>query len=191
MTVPLVDRAAAVRRALRMLVARNGFHGASMSAVASEADVATGTAYTHYASKDELVLAAYCEAKAQLAGAAMAGLDAGAEAGAQFRSVWLAAYRHLKANPDHARFLLQVDHSPYRGDRSLVRGAAGDPLAAQAATPDIAARLLPLPLEVIYELGLSPAVRLAADGIKLTDEQLNEIARGCWRAISQPARSCR
>jgi len=38
---------------------------------------------------------------------------------------------------------------------------------------------------------LSPAVRLAADGIKLTDEQLNEIARGCWRAISQPARSCR
>jgi hypothetical protein len=34
---------------------------------------------------------------------------------ALFRSVWLAAYRHLKANPDHARFLLQVDHSPYRG----------------------------------------------------------------------------
>ena len=191
MTVPLVVRAAAVRRALRMLVARNGFHGASMSAVASEADVATGTAYTHYASKDELVLAAYCEAKAQLAGAAMAGLDAGAEAGAQFRSVWLAAYRHLKANPDHARFLLQVDHSPYRGAAHQAAIAAGDPLAAQAATPDIAARLLPLPLEVIYELGLSPAVRLAADGIKLTDEQLNEIARGCWRAISQPARSCR
>ena len=67
MTVPLVDRAAAVRGALRMLVARDGFHGASMSAVASEAGVATGTAYTHYASKDELVLAAYREAKAQLA----------------------------------------------------------------------------------------------------------------------------
>jgi len=186
MTVPLVDRAAAVRRALRMLVARNGFHGASMSAVASEADVATGTAYTHYASKDELVLAAYCEAKAQLAGAAMAGLDAGAEAGAQFRSVWLAAYRHLKANPDHARFLLQVDHSPYRGAAHQAAIAAGDALAAQAATPHIAARLLPLPLEVIYELGLSPAVRLAAGGTELTDEQLNEIARACWRAISQP-----
>jgi len=191
MTVPLVDRAAAVRSALRMLVARNGFHGASMSAVASEAGVATGTAYTHYASKDELVLAAYCEAKAQLAVAAMADLDAGAEEGAQFRSVWLAAYRHLKANPDHARFLLQVDHSPYRGAAHQAAIAAGDALAAQAATPHIAARLLPLPLEVIYELGLSPAVRLAADGIKLTDEQLNEIARGCWRAISQPARSCR
>jgi len=65
--------------------------------------------------------------------------------------------------------------------------AGGDPLMAQAAKPDIAARLLPLPLEVIYELGLSPAVRLAAGGTELTDDQLNEIAAACWRAISLPA----
>jgi hypothetical protein len=57
---------------------------------------------------------------------------------------------------------------------------------AQAARPDIAARLLPLPLEVIYELGLSPAVRLAASGTQLTGGQLDEIAAACWRAISQP-----
>ncbi len=187
MTVPPVDRSAAVRSALRTLVARNGFHGASMSAVASEAGVATGTAYTHYASKDELVLAAYCETKAQLAAAARAGLDAGAEAAARFRGIWLASYRHLRANPDHARFLLQVDHSPYRSAAHEAAIAGGDPLVAQAATPDAAARLLPLPLEVIYELGLSPAVRLAAGGTELTAEQLDEIAGACWRAISLPA----
>ena len=187
MTVPPMDRAAAVRGALRTLVARNGFHGASMSAVASQAGVATGTAYTHYASKDELVLAAYRETKAQLAEAAVTGLGAGAEAAAQFRSIWLATYRHLKANPDHARFLLQVDHSPYRGTAHEAAIADGDPLVAQAAKPDFAARLLPLPLEVIYELGLSPAMRLAAGGTELTHEQLDEIADACWRAISQQA----
>jgi AcrR family transcriptional regulator len=187
MTVPPMDRAAAVRSALRALVARNGFHGASMSAVASEAGVATGTAYTHYASKDELVLAAYVETKAQLATAATAGLDAGAEPGAQFRSIWLATYRHLRANPDHARFLLQVDHSPYRSAAHQAATAAGDPLAAHAAAPGTAARLLPLPPEVLYELGLSPAVRLATGGTDLTSEQLNEIARACWRAITKPA----
>jgi AcrR family transcriptional regulator len=186
MTVAPMDRAAAVRSALRTLVARNGFHGASMNAVASQAGVATGTAYTHYASKDELVLAAYCETKAQLGAAAPDSLDEGAEASTQFRSVWLAAYRHLKENPDHARFLLQVDHSPYRSAAHQAAIASGDPLAAQAAKPDIAAQLLPLPLEVIYELGLSPAVRLAAGETELTDEQLNEIARACWRAISRP-----
>ena len=184
MTVLPVDRAAAVRSALHMLVARNGFHGASMSAVAREAGVATGTAYTHYASKDELVLAAYCETKAQLGAAATAGLDAGAEAAARFRSIWLASYRHLKAKPDHARFLLQVDHSPYRNAAHQAAIAGDDPLAAQAAAPDVAARLLPLPLEVIYELGLSPAVRLAAGETELTEEQLDEIADACWRAIT-------
>jgi len=187
MTAPPIDRAAAVRGALRTLVARNGFHGASMSAVASEAGVATGTAYTHYASKDELVLAAYRETKAQLAEAVMPGLDASAEAAAQFRSIWLATYRHLKANPDHARFLLQVDHSPYRAAAHEAAIAGGDPLVAQAARPEVAARLLPVPLEVIYELGLSPAERLAAGRTELTDEQLDEIAGACWRAISQPA----
>ena len=187
MTVPPVDRAAAVRSALRTLVARNGFHGASMSAVAREAGVATGTAYTHYASKDELVLAAYCETKAQLAAAATANLDACTEPAAQFRSIWLATYHHLRANPDHARFLLQVDHSPYRSAAHQAAIAAGDPLVVHAAAPGTAARLLPLPLEVIYELGLAPAARLAASGIELTGEQLNEIASACWRAISQPA----
>jgi AcrR family transcriptional regulator len=186
-TVPPMDRAAAVRCALRTLVARNGFHGASMSAVASKAGVATGTAYTHYASKDELVLAAYRETKAQLAAAATESLDAAAQPAARFVGIWLAAYRHLKANPDHARFLLPVDHSPYRSAAHQAAIAGDDPLAAQAAPPDAAARLLPLPLEVIYELGLSPAVRLAASGTELTDQQLNQIAAACWRAISLPA----
>ena len=43
---------------LTILPIQPGFHGASMGAVAREAGVATGTAYTHYASKDDLVLAA-------------------------------------------------------------------------------------------------------------------------------------
>ena len=33
---------------------------------------------------------------------------------------------------------------------------------------------------------LSPAVRLAASGIELTQAQLEEIADACWRAVSRP-----
>ncbi|NNF64568.1 MAG: TetR family transcriptional regulator, partial [Acidimicrobiia bacterium] len=51
-----VDRAALVRRAVVELVAENGFRGASMAAIAAHAGVATGTAYVHYSSKDELVV---------------------------------------------------------------------------------------------------------------------------------------
>jgi AcrR family transcriptional regulator len=186
-TQPGLDRAAAVRRALRALVAQRGFHGASMSAVAAEAGVATGTAYTHYASKDELVLAAYLETKAELAAAATAALDASAAPAERFRAMWLAAYRHLAANRDHARFLLQVDFSPYSARAHEAAIAGGDPLLEQAAAPDIAAQLLPLPPEVLYELGLGPAVRLAAAGTELDDGTLGAIADACWRAISRPA----
>ncbi len=59
-----VDRAALLRRSLLELVAERGFRGTSMSAVADHAGVATGTAYVHYDSKDELVIAAYAEIKA-------------------------------------------------------------------------------------------------------------------------------
>jgi AcrR family transcriptional regulator len=187
MSVAEVDRAAAVRRALRQLVARHGFHGASMSAVAAEAGVATGTAYTHYSSKDELVLAAYRETKAELAAAATTGMDASAAPEQRFRAIWLAAHRHLTAKRDHALFLLQVDCSPYRAEAHAAALAGDpDPLVEEAVAADLAGLLLPLPLEVLYELGLGPAVRLAAAGAQLDDRDLRIVADACWRAITSP-----
>jgi AcrR family transcriptional regulator len=182
----VADKAAAVRRALRTLVALHGFHGASMSAVAAEAGVATGTTYTHYASKDDLVLAAYLETKAELGAAATADLDPAAAPAERFASIWLAIHRHMTANREQALFLLQVDCSPYRAAaHAAALAASGDPLLEQAAEPDIAAQLLPLPLVVIYELGLAPAVRLAAVGAELTDNELASAAGACWRAVTR------
>jgi AcrR family transcriptional regulator len=180
-----IDRAAAVRAALRALVAERGFHGASMSAVAREAGVATGTAYTYYESKDALVLAAYAETKAQLGAAIMQTVDEQAPAAERFRAIWLGAHRYLAANPEYARFLLQVDDSPYRA-RAHEAVDEDDPLLAQAAAPDLAALLLPLPIDVLYELGFAPVVRLAAAGIELSDDQLEAAAAACWRAITKP-----
>jgi AcrR family transcriptional regulator len=189
-TVASLDRAAAVRQALRTLVAQRGFHGASMSAIAAQAGVATGTAYTHYSSKDEVVLAAYLETKAQLGAAATAELDPGASPAERFRSIWLASYRYLVGNPDHARFLLQVDSSPYRARaHEAAMAREGDPILEQAADPTMIAELLPLPLEVLYELGLAPPVRLAANGTELTGADLETAADACWRAISRPGHS--
>jgi AcrR family transcriptional regulator len=175
-----------VRQALRALVAEHGFHGASMSAVAAEAGVATGTAYTHYASKDALVLATYLETKDEWHRAAVDGLDPSTEPREMFRHMWLSTYEHLAANRDHALFLLQVDCSPYTQpahDAAMARD--GDPLVEAAGGPPFADLLQPLPLEVLYELGLAPAVRLGASGEKLTKDQLGTIADACWRAVSR------
>jgi AcrR family transcriptional regulator len=181
------DRATAIRASIRRLVARHGFHGASMSAVAAEAGVATGTAYVHYSSKDELVLAAYIESKERLGQVAVAAVNDDDPPEERFRSLWTGAYRHLSSDPDEARFLVQVDGSPY-ADAAHAKAMAreGDPLLMAATTPDMARRLLSLPPEVLYELGLAPAVRLAARGIELPTRQLHTVADACWRAISVP-----
>ena len=187
MSVELIDRAALVRRALCSLVAERGFHGASMSAVAKHAGVATGTAYVYYPSKDALVLAAYRETKAELGEAALADLADELPPAERFQRIWLSIYRHLRTRPDRARFLLAVDHSPYRATLYAAMLAGDDPLVVEATRPDFVAAVRPFPLEVVWELGLSPAVRLAAGSpeLALDEHQLDEVAKACWRAISR------
>jgi AcrR family transcriptional regulator len=185
---PAVDRAGAVRRAMCTLVARHGFHGASMSAVAREAGVATGTAYVHYASKDALVLATYLEIKRDLGEAAQVGVDPQAPPAERFRQMWFGIHRYLAAEPDRARFLVQVDSSPYASRaHELAMSANDDPVMIEAARPDMLACLSPLPLVVLYDLGIGPAVRLAANGVVLDEANLEAVADAAWRAITLPA----
>ena len=181
-----VDRAAAVRTAMRTLVAHHGLHGTSMAAVAAEAGVATGTAYVHYRSKDDLVLAAYLELKQELGAAAIARLDPRATPAERFRSMWRAVHAHLAAMPDRARFLAQIDSSPLAARAHERVLAVGDPFVAEAARPDMAALLADLPFEVLYDLGLGPVVRLVATGNRLTRRQLDALATAGWRAITRP-----
>lgn len=178
------DRAAAVRQSVRRLVAEHGLHGASMAAVADDAGVATGTAYVHYPSKEELLVAAYVEVKADISAAAVADLDVAAPAEDRFRSIWSAVHAFLVEDPTRARFLVQIEASPLARvahERSLLDD---DPLVAQVATPDLAARLRPLPLEVLWDLGLGPAVRFAAAEPALTARQRAEVVDACWQAVT-------
>jgi len=186
MTTTGVDRAALVRRALVELVAERGFRGTSMAAVAEQAGVATGTAYVHYGSKDELIIAAYREVKLELGRSAVTGIDPDATPSERFNTLWKGIHAHLAADPVRARFLVQIDASPYATEAHAA--AAGDPddeLMAAASASDLVAVLVDLPLDVLYDLGMGPAVRLVASGIDLEDAELDRLATACWRAVTR------
>ena len=108
---PTPDRPAAIRRALRDLVAERGFHGASMGAVAKEAGVATGTAYVHYESKDELVFATYLEIKAGLGEAVLEDFDRSASPSDQWSHMLKTSYRYFEEEPDY-EFLHDLQADP-------------------------------------------------------------------------------
>lgn len=181
-----MDRAAAVRAALCRLVAARGFHGASMGAVAKEAGVATGTAYVHYPSKEALVGATYLEVKRGLGAAAAARVDGNAPVRDRFEQLWLGVFDHLCADPDRARFLLQVEASPYGIEAHQHALAVPDgPLVSLAADADMAAVLVDLPPLILYDLAIGPIVRIAASGQLPERSALGELAESCWRAVTR------
>ena len=183
---PRVDRPAAIRRALRELVADHGFHGASMAAVAKRAGVATGTAYVHYASKDDLVYATYLEIKSDLAADLVASIDPTAPARDRFDQAWRAVHRHFLARPECARFLAQVEESPYFATAfRLLQERGGDPLLTEAAGPEAADLLVPLPIELLYSLSFAIPIRLAASDTQIDDAGVATLIDASWRAITR------
>lgn len=180
------DRPAAIRRALRDLVAERGFHGASMGAVAKRAGVATGTAYVHYESKDELVYATYLEIKAGLSAAVLEEFDASASPFDQWSHMLKTAYHFLSEQPERARFLSQLEESPYYEEAHARVVEAGDPLAEAAQSDQFTSLIIDLPNPVIYALSLGVAVRLIAAGTQLKDEELEILVTATWRAVTRP-----
>lgn len=186
MTTEVLDRAAAVRRALRDLVAERGFHGTSMSAVAERAGVAAGTAYVHYESKDALVFATYLEVKSELGAAVLEGYDPGALPVDRYRHIARATYAHMREVPERARFLTQLEGSPYHSQAHELLLEQGDRLAEEAARPDLVALLAPLPEGVVWALSLGPILRLAAADDRLSDDEIDRVVEATWRAITLP-----
>jgi TetR/AcrR family transcriptional repressor of multidrug resistance operon len=182
---PTVDRPAAIRRALRDLVAERGFHGASMGAVAREAGVATGTAYVHYDSKEELVYATYVELKHELGIAVLAEMDISAPPRERWDHLMRTVYAFLAEEPSRARFLTQLEESPFYEEARARLDDEGNALHDMADDPELAELLVDLPLDVINTLSFGAAVRLAAAGIQLKPEEVNQFVEATWRAITK------
>ena len=179
-----VDRAALVRRALVELVADRGFRGTSMAAVAEHAGVATGTAYVHYDSKDDLVLAAYTEIKADLGAAALSAIRTEDPPEQRFRHMWFAIRDHMLADPVRAKFLVQVDTSPYSAPAHEAALESDDGKLMEAAGSDMAALFVALPQRVLYDLAIGPIVRLVAREESLTGAEWERLVSSCWSAVT-------
>jgi len=64
----------------------------------------------------------------------------------------------------------------------------GDPLMAAASAPDMAALLVDLPPEHLYDLAFGPAVRLAArigGRSELEGQVIDSLIDACWRSITR------
>lgn len=183
-TRPRTDRASAVRDAIVAVVAERGLEATTMSAVAAAAGVATGTAYVHYPSKDELLIGGYVHVKQQLGDAATAGLTPDMDPRHVFDRIWDQSYEHLRNHPEQARFLVQFEHSSLGAAAHARMADEHDPLTE--ATAPLLDAFVPLPPMVLYDLALGPVVRLVASGQRIDASALAELRDACWRAVARP-----
>lgn len=114
----------------------------------------------------------------------MQRIDREAQPRERFGQIWMATYEHFRDEPERARFLTQLEESPYYAQAHERVMELRDPLLEEAARPDVGELLVALPTEVVYSLSLGNAVRLAASGIALRDGELATLVESSWRAIT-------
>jgi AcrR family transcriptional regulator len=187
------DKRTTILQAALELIAEHGFHGAPMSLVAQRAGVSAGIIYHYFASKEDLIHALYRQIEADFSRALLAGIPQSLPLAEAFTQIWLNAYRFYRSQPHQARFLEQYKHSPFHQVTAipdeLLAGGDFAFLAQLFAANPVDRPIKDFPVEVIYELTLGVAARVAyyyADGKQsISDLLLEQIAAACWQAIAR------
>lgn len=95
------------------LIRQYGFHGTSMSLIAQEAQVATGTIYHYFESKDDLILAVFAHCQVQLYVSIFDQDDRSMPYPQRLETTWIKLASFYTERPDVLSFLEQFYSSPY------------------------------------------------------------------------------
>jgi len=112
------DKLRSIARATFDLVEQTGLCGLTMAAIAREADLATGTLYVYFKSKEELLAALYEQAKTCTAASLMQGDDPAAPLRSRFQRMWLNWLDHRLSHSAQMVFMEQYYNSPWFSEAS-------------------------------------------------------------------------
>jgi len=101
------DKRNAILAAATRVIAAEGL-GARTASIAKQAGVASGTLFTYFTTKSELLNELYLELKTEMAAGALAGLSPGADARAQMAHLWSRWLTWGVEAPEKRRALAQL-----------------------------------------------------------------------------------
>jgi AcrR family transcriptional regulator len=175
-------------RAAVGIVARDGLAAATTAAIASAAEVAEGTLYRHFESKDDLLIAAYREMKTEVFVNAGASIDVSLAPPERLKRTWLAIYRAYRSDRDAFSFGQRFAESALidrEGGESMraIGKMVSDLRKAGLASGDFKN----LPTDLLGNLFLAPInylLKAEIKGRKWTDAELDAAASAVlagWR----------
>ncbi len=174
------------------LVAKNGFHGTPISQIAKQANVAAGTIYHYFESKDVLIKETYDFVEEHL----LAAIKKDYPLASLFRECYMHIGRKLIGSfvnsPVHYLFFEQFHNSPYgaayRRDRIL--GRLGDNVVMGLFEDALEQHVIKeLPLMVLYALTFGPLMQITRDHIfeliELDEILIEKIVEACWNSVKR------
>jgi TetR/AcrR family transcriptional regulator, repressor of fatR-cypB operon len=183
------DRRESILEAALQCFVERGFHGTAMPQIAEKADVAAGTIYHYFASKEALVNALYRTWKAAVAQRVFAAFPQGAPAREQFRVMWHEIIAFAMEEPTAFAFIELHNHASYLDgesvavDRNLKDFGRGMIQLAQAE-----GLLKPLDASLLMELVFGAFVgmmRAHWEGrVELSESVIVAAEAACWDAVA-------
>ncbi len=107
-----LDKRTAILEATLDLISKNGFHATPMSMVAKHANVAAGTIYHYFESKEQLIDELFAMYREKIALVIAESDDAQKPYKDRFRGVFLGLYEYYVNNPDQFLFIEHYANSP-------------------------------------------------------------------------------
>jgi AcrR family transcriptional regulator len=95
------------------LFVENGFHGTATSKIAQEANVANGTLFNYFPTKDILIVSIYNNIIQKLDQFIIESIDSHSVSKEAFRSIFRASLQWNIENPIEYKYLQQFNNSPY------------------------------------------------------------------------------
>jgi TetR/AcrR family transcriptional regulator, repressor of fatR-cypB operon len=183
------DRRESIMDAALACFVERGFHGTAIPQIAEKADIAAGTIYHYFDSKEALVNALYRTWKGVVAQRVFAAFPQAAPVREQFRVMWHEIVAFATSAPQAFAFIELHNHASYLDAESLaIDRQVKDFTAAVIKRAQADGLVKPLDARVLMELVFGAFVgmmRAHWEGrIALTDDVVAGAEQACWDAIA-------
>jgi len=184
------DRREKILQAALEVISIHGFHDSPMSVIASQAQIAMGTIYRCFHSKESLIHALYETLEHRFQSAMTKNLPTDLPMQERFFHIGRFFMDYCQQAPMDFRFLEQFQNSPfgvtYRRDRLL--GPSGSGFLHDILMEALKEKALkPLPIEILCALFFGPLICLIRDQdlgfIVLNESLIDQTVAACWDAV--------
>ena len=175
----------AILNAMLDVVVERGFHEAPMSLIEKRSGASAGVIYHHFASKEEIIQALYERVRALKRASLLEGYTADMDTKDALIQVWMNTYHFYRKHLRELRFLDQYEHAgfhcrPAKNSKADKERAEFERRFRSRSKGGV---LNELPPEVIRELTLGLAARLAKQPRTLTPRVLRNVAEKVWESV--------